>query len=273
MPSISGVKVYTVKERYGYGGLHNYYNDLAEVASREWLVMWNDDAIIETDGWDKIVMSQTAPAVLWAYTPEATGMNVFPIWPASWALHLGHVSLHHSADMWVQAVGEKIGRVRHVPIIMRHLKVSDVTAAERDQAASCFYYDSPDLIAGRNRDAFYLRQFLRDVPEANTELVSVLIPDDISWSTLADDVHQMIHLAEDAENVEFIISGRDEHQYIRSDLEDAGVMQYGELHRVNLNGINKFYDYLSHWTHGKYQVRWPDLHLVPGWDTVIRNKS
>ena len=38
--------------RMGYARLHEYVNSLARKASAKWLVFWNDDAIMQTRGWD-----------------------------------------------------------------------------------------------------------------------------------------------------------------------------------------------------------------------------
>jgi hypothetical protein len=47
---------YTVMifEPMGYIGLNRYYNGLAKEASADWLFVWNDDALMETTGWDRI---------------------------------------------------------------------------------------------------------------------------------------------------------------------------------------------------------------------------
>lgn len=41
--------------RFGYAGLHRYYNELAAAATGDWLLLWNDDARMTTDGWDDVL--------------------------------------------------------------------------------------------------------------------------------------------------------------------------------------------------------------------------
>lgn len=41
-----------ISERAGYDRLHEYYQALAAVATGDWLLVWNDDAVMMTDGWD-----------------------------------------------------------------------------------------------------------------------------------------------------------------------------------------------------------------------------
>ena len=39
-------------DRLGYKNLHQYMNTLWGQASGEWLMLWNDDAIMQTQNWD-----------------------------------------------------------------------------------------------------------------------------------------------------------------------------------------------------------------------------
>lgn len=44
-----------VRERAGYDRLHVYYQELAAMASGDWLLVWGDDCVMTTDGWDAII--------------------------------------------------------------------------------------------------------------------------------------------------------------------------------------------------------------------------
>jgi hypothetical protein len=48
-----------VFESMGYEGLNLYYNHLAKSADADWLFVWNDDAVMETQNWDQIVSAHT----------------------------------------------------------------------------------------------------------------------------------------------------------------------------------------------------------------------
>ena len=39
----------------GYDNLHVYVNTLAGAATGEWLFFWNDDCIMESEGWDDVI--------------------------------------------------------------------------------------------------------------------------------------------------------------------------------------------------------------------------
>ena len=45
-----------VVPRWGYINLHEYVNYLGREASADWLMFWNDDAIMETKGWDEKII-------------------------------------------------------------------------------------------------------------------------------------------------------------------------------------------------------------------------
>lgn len=105
-----------VMERLGYGGLHHYYNDLAETAGGDWLMLWNDDAIMETEGWTDIISEydHTRPQVLNVWQKD-TPDNLFPLISRKWYEIVGHFSLNTHADSWVQQIGERLNIQVSVP--------------------------------------------------------------------------------------------------------------------------------------------------------------
>ena len=46
-------------ERYGYNNLHKYVNGLAEHSQGSWLFFWNDDAVMQTAGWDSRIREKS----------------------------------------------------------------------------------------------------------------------------------------------------------------------------------------------------------------------
>lgn len=167
LPALYDVWVSSV--RHGYIGIHCYYNFLATHAAGDWLLIWNDDALMRTQGWDKIVESQ-APAVLRPSANHHHELNLFPVWPTRWARHIGHVSLCFNADTWVQEVGNLLGGQQNIPVEIFHDrdnvtgsgKFADQTAAEgtlqSDQ--SCSVFNSPEMAAARQQDANRIREIL-----------------------------------------------------------------------------------------------------------------
>jgi len=124
------VKVWRAPQRYGYARLHEYYNALARMACGRWLLIWNDDARMLTQGWDAVIAAQQ-PGVLWSQANHCGGGNLFPAWPREWTQALGHVSLSPHCDMWIQHIGQGLGCQRRIPVEVFHDR-KDVTGGHDD---------------------------------------------------------------------------------------------------------------------------------------------
>lgn len=127
----AGVWHWTAPERWGYDRLHLYYNHLAGLAHGDWLLLWNDDATMQTQGWDRVIEEQD-PAVLWLGANHHHGASMFPAWPKAWAEALGHVSPVAHCDTYLQYLGEGLGGLERVPVEVMHDR-ADVTGGHDDQ--------------------------------------------------------------------------------------------------------------------------------------------
>jgi hypothetical protein len=86
----------------GYGRLNEYINELAKNSSADWLFFWNDDAIMETQGWDQCIIEHTGEFKLLAvHTHNDHPYSIFPIVPRAWLDVIGHLSLHSMTDAWL----------------------------------------------------------------------------------------------------------------------------------------------------------------------------
>lgn len=122
---------WTAPERYGYQGLHLYLNQLATKARGSWLMWWNDDMRMQTQGWDTII--RLAPqGVLWPAANHVHHANIAPIWPKAWSDAAGLVTPTMHMDTWLQYVGEHLGLHHQVPIEIIHDR-ADVTGNHDDQ--------------------------------------------------------------------------------------------------------------------------------------------
>lgn len=118
-PSIDELKDHNpliFAERHGYGALHEYYNQMSQVAKGDWLMLFNDDAIMETPNWTGIIAPHNPhiPQVLNVWQKN-TPDNLFPLISRKWYEIVGHFSLNAHADSWVQQIGERLGNQVHVP--------------------------------------------------------------------------------------------------------------------------------------------------------------
>lgn len=89
-------------EPMGYSQLHDYVNTLAKNSSADWMFFWNDDAVMETQGWDLEIEKYTGQFKLLAvHTHNDHPYSIFPIVPRAWLDLIGHLSLHSMNDAWL----------------------------------------------------------------------------------------------------------------------------------------------------------------------------
>jgi hypothetical protein len=89
-------------EPMGYGRLNDYVNTLARNSSADWMFFWNDDAVMETQGWDTEICRYTGEFKLLAvHTHNDHPYSIFPIVPKEWLDVIGHLSLHSMNDAWL----------------------------------------------------------------------------------------------------------------------------------------------------------------------------
>jgi hypothetical protein len=105
----------------GYTGLHRYSNKLAGKTDANWLVVWNDDAIMETQDWDTIIMQHLGEFKLLAFhTHNDHPYSIFPIVPREWYDLLGYVSPHPTQDGWVSQQAYMLDIWERIPVWVTH---------------------------------------------------------------------------------------------------------------------------------------------------------
>jgi len=162
-----GAILHVAPQRYGYPGLHHYYNFLAGAAAGEWLFVFNDDTRMRTCGWDAVIRD-SPPGILHPgidYVPEH---NSFPIVPADWVKFLGHLSPSCGVDLWIHDLGRITGTMRRIPVRIHHARTTDdMTAIERDARdveAELASFNSAEASRTRWDDAVKLQEFLGRPP-------------------------------------------------------------------------------------------------------------
>lgn len=121
--------------RMGYARLHEYVNNLARRANAKWLVFWNDDAVMQTKGWDTEIAKYNGEFKLLAFhTHNDHPYSIFPIVPREWLDQLGYLSQHQLSDAWLSQQAYMLDIYQRIPVWVEH--------------------DRHDL-TGRNKDATY----------------------------------------------------------------------------------------------------------------------
>lgn len=119
-------------EPMGYLNLHQYYNSAAAHGSGDWFLIWNDDAIMETAGWDKIISTYTGQFKLLAlHTHNDHPYSIFPIIPRVWLDIVGNLSSHQMIDAQVSQIAYMLDIWERIEIYATHDR-HDLTGNNQD---------------------------------------------------------------------------------------------------------------------------------------------
>ena len=120
-------------EPMGYGRLNEYVNSLAHRSSGNWMVFWNDDAVMKSQGWDTVINSHTGKFCLQAFdTHNKHPYSIFPIVPRQWLELIGHLSLHPLNDAWMSQIAWMLDIMVQIPIEVEHERY-DLTGKNNDK--------------------------------------------------------------------------------------------------------------------------------------------
>jgi hypothetical protein len=160
---------YFTGPRYGYANLHLAIRErlLPHIAGK-WVFLWNDDAIMNSQRWDDVLMEVSDDLVINPRTNHEgwyNGLNVFPIIPTKWVQLVGW-SQNGANDTWWQIIGGFLDRHRQTPEIDITHDRDDLTGGHQDDTRagndydpSTFYtlqmYANMGLHAGRIYQKFY----------------------------------------------------------------------------------------------------------------------
>jgi hypothetical protein len=122
-------------EPMGYMGLNRYYNTLADGADADWLWVWCDDAICETDHWDQRIRECTGEfKLLKVHTHNEHPYSIFPIFPAEWYDTLGYLSNHQLIDAEASQIAYFLDIMKIIEIDVTHDR-ADLTGNNKDENA------------------------------------------------------------------------------------------------------------------------------------------
>lgn len=121
-----------VFEPMGYHKLNEYVNSLALASDADWVFFWNDDALMETTGWDKIIASYTGQfKLLSVHTHKDHPYSIFPIVPRAWLDTLGYLSCHGLNDAWLSQQAYMLDIYERIPVWVTHDR-ADLTGNNKD---------------------------------------------------------------------------------------------------------------------------------------------
>lgn len=118
--------------RLGYQRLNEYINALAAEAQGEWMIFWNDDAVMLDQDWDNSIRAETGRFVIQAFdTHKGHPYSIFPIVPRAWYDVLGHLSLHPLNDAWISQIAWLLDIMLRTEIKVDHDRF-DLTGNNKD---------------------------------------------------------------------------------------------------------------------------------------------
>ena len=170
----------------GYGRLHDYVNTLAKNSSADWMFFWNDDAIMETQGWDQRIIEHTGEFKLLAvHTHRDHPYSIFPIVPRAWLDVIGHLSLHSMNDAWLSQNAYCINIYERIDVHVLHDR-ADLTGNNLDAT-----YKERELLEGNPgnpRDFHHALMTLHRMQECDklNEYLESINADSSFWKKVKD---------------------------------------------------------------------------------------
>lgn len=93
----------------GYASLDDMVNQLAAMAEGDWLMVWNDDAEMASEGWDSIIEALPPTEItVQDLMPDAEDhLNLFPVVSRAMYDLVGHMARDPHTDTYLQTVARR----------------------------------------------------------------------------------------------------------------------------------------------------------------------
>jgi len=178
----------------GYAGLNRYYNHLAKSTSADWLFVWNDDAVMETQGWDSVIEQYTGEfKLLKVHTHNDHPYSIFPIMPRAWYDLMNHLSRHQMIDAELSQPAFLLDIMQVIEIDVTHNQVEltkDATDPLKPKVrfegnpANPHDFHNPQTSAQRYQDCDTIAEYMRTIGLDATWWESVKSGKNYPWEKL-----------------------------------------------------------------------------------------
>jgi len=127
---------------WGYSGLNRYYTAMSQQSRGAWFMIWNDDAVMLTPGWDAhLKQYQDFVGMLHMITENfKPALCLFPLIPRIWLDLFGEISQHQLNDSWIQDICTQANATQLIPVTVFHDRY-DVTGNNLDDTYKKRKYD------------------------------------------------------------------------------------------------------------------------------------
>jgi hypothetical protein len=188
----------------GYSRLHDYVNTLAKNSSADWMFFWNDDAVMETQGWDTEITKHTGEFKLLAvHTHNDHPYSIFPIVPRAWLDVIGHLSLHSMNDAWLSQNAYCVNIYERINVHVLHDRADltgnnlDATYKEREllegNPSNPRDFHHPSMTMLRMQECDKLNKYLATIGADTSFWSRVLKQEQDPWEVLrANDINNQM---------------------------------------------------------------------------------
>lgn len=157
----------------GYAGLNRYYNYMSQHADADWLFVWNDDAVMNTKGWDTVISKYTGQfRLLKVHTHLDHPYSIFPIVPRAWADQMKHLSRHQMIDAELSQMAFCLDLMEVIEVDVTH-EQSELTGQDDDTSKSKIRFEgnplnpydfhNPQVSQQRYNDCESLSRFMHSI--------------------------------------------------------------------------------------------------------------
>lgn len=140
----------------GYREVYKHFNDLAAISHGDWIINFNDDAVIVTPGWDELLYQAPQHSVQFLRRDILpTADTTFPCTGRSVYQAMGHLSLQVHADDWMGRVAEEAGvALKRDDVVLQHSRLIDQTSWDRDHGGyDVAGFNAPEMVVLRSAAA------------------------------------------------------------------------------------------------------------------------
>jgi hypothetical protein len=180
----------------GYAGLNRYYNHLAKSSSADWLFVWNDDAVMETQDWDTVIKQYTGEfKLLKVHTHNDHPYSIFPIMPRAWYDLMNHLSRHQMIDAELSQLAFLLDLMQVIDVNVTHNQVEltkDATDPLKPKIrfegnpTNPYDFHNPQVSAQRYRDCDVIAEYMRSTGLDTTWWERVKSGKNYAWQKLIE---------------------------------------------------------------------------------------
>ena len=161
-------------QTWGYQELHRYYNFLASHCHGDWLLIWNDDALMRSSGWDGHIKDNQDFVGLLHMTTEnyRSKFALFPLIPRAWIELFGSVG-EIPVDSWIHHICMEAQAVKKIEPVIFHDRYDmsgqnyDETYLKRDTTSIKRNYKSEESRQLRHQWACKLMDYIAGLNQPN----------------------------------------------------------------------------------------------------------